>query len=203
VSRIVAVTPALSDAVQSVGATLARHAAEGHEVLALCVFGVNGDPADEQAAAALGLHGVVHLGLEPAAARGYGDTPFRGLREDDDSPTVAATGLAVAFGRLQPDLVLAPLGLTGHVDHLVVGRALDELDVPRLRWVDLPYALRRTAGAPLGAGELVLVPADAHLEDKLAACASYGAELDRLAAHAAEEGARLGAGGPVEVLLRR
>ena len=101
-------------------------------------------------------------------------------------------------GRLGPDLVLAPLGLTGHVDHLVVERALDELGMPRLRWLDLPYALRRTPGAPLGAGEVVAVPAgDAHLAAKLTAAAAYpDAEPERLAAHAVAEGERLGAGGP-------
>jgi hypothetical protein len=90
------------------------------------------------------------------------------------------------------------------VDHLVVERALDDLDLPRLRWVDLPYALRRTPGAPLGAGELVAVPTgEDHLAAKLAASSAYGAELERLAAHATAEGDRLGAGGPVELLVRR
>jgi len=205
-SRIVAVTPSLADAVLSAGAMLARHAAEGHEVLVVCLFGVDGNPDDAAAASALGLSGVVHLGGTSAAGRGYaGDlNPYAGLRSDDDAPKVAAAGLAIALGRLRPDLLLAPLGLGGHVDALVVERALDKLELPRLRWIDLPYALRRTAGAPLGAGELVVVPAAGeHLQAKLAAAAAYGAETDRLAAYAAAEGERLGAGGPVEVLLRR
>src|SRR4029079_17024646 len=94
------------------------------------------------------------------------------------------TVLAIALGRLEPDLVLAPLGLTGHVDHLVVERALDELGLPRLRWIDLPYALRRTAGAPLGAGEVVAVPAsDEHLAAKIAAAPAYpDTHPERLAA---------------------
>jgi LmbE family N-acetylglucosaminyl deacetylase len=207
VTTIVAVAPRLSDAVQSAGATLARHAAEGHPVVVVSVFSRDGDPADAMAAAALGLAGVVHLAVEPAATRGYDDrhAEHDGLRADDDAPKVAATVLAIALARLEPDLVLAPLGLTGHVDHLVVARALDELGLPRLRWLDLPYALRRTAGAPLGAGEVVAVPAsDAHLAAKLAAAAAYpDAEPERLAAHAVAEGERLGAGGPVELLVRR
>lgn len=204
-STIVAIAPTLADAVQSAGATLARHAAEGHPVLAISVFTTDGDPDDAAAAAALGLAGVVHLALEPASARGYADgREHDGLRGDDDAPKVAASALAIALGRLHPDLILAPLGLTGHVDHLVVEHALDELQLPRLRWLDLPYALRRTPGAPLGAGEIVAVPAtDAHLAAKLAAAAPYDAELDRLAQHAADEGARLGTGGPVEILVKR
>jgi LmbE family N-acetylglucosaminyl deacetylase len=206
VTTIVAVAPSLSDAVQSVGATLARHAAEGHPVVVISVFSRDGDPADTAAAEALRLAGVVHLAVDPAAQRGYAgvNAEHDGLRAGDDAPKVAASVLAIALGRLEPDLVLAPLGLTGHVDHLVVERALDDLDLPRLRWVDLPYALRRTPGAPLGAGELVAVPTgEDHLAAKLAASSAYGAELERLAAHATAEGDRLGAGGPVELLVRR
>jgi hypothetical protein len=205
VTTIVAVTPTLSDAVQSAGATLHRHAAEGHVVVVVSVFTQDGDPGDAAAARDLGLAGVVHLAVDPASGRGYGpDRVHDGLAADDDAPKVAASVLAIALGRLEPDLILAPLGLTGHVDHLVVERALDELELPRLRWLDLPYALRRTPGAPLGAGDLVAVPAGPpHLAAKLAAAGRYGAETDRLAAHAAAEGARLGAPGPVEVLVKR
>lgn len=204
-TTIVAVTPTLSDAVQSAGATLHRHAADGHPVVVVSVFSTDGAPEDAAAAQALGLSGVVHLALDPAPARGYpDDRAHDGLRPGDDAPKVAASILALALGRLHPDLILAPLGLTGHVDHLVVEQALDELELPRLRWLDLPYALRRTAGAPLGAGEVVAVPAsETHLAAKLDAAAAYGAETDRLAAHAASEGERLGAGGPVEILVQR
>jgi LmbE family N-acetylglucosaminyl deacetylase len=205
-TTIVAVAPTLADAVQSAGATLARHAAEGHPVIVVSVFTNDGDPDDATAAAALGLSGVVHLALEPAPERGYeAHRQHDGLQEGDDAPKVAASVMAIALGRLEPDLILAPLGLTGHVDHLVVERALDELELPRLRWLDLPYALRRTPGAPLGAGEVVAVPAsEAHLAAKLAAAAPYeAAEPERLARHARDEGARLGAGGPVEVLVKR
>ncbi len=203
-TTIVAVTPTLSDAVQSAGATLHRHAAGGHPVIVVSVFSQDGGPEDAAAATALGLAGVVHLALDPAPARGYPeDRAHDGLRPDDDAPKVAASILALALGRLHPDLILAPLGLTGHVDHLVVQQALDELELPRLRWLDLPYALRRTAGAPLGAGEVVAVPAsETHLAAKLEAASAYGAETDRLAAHAVSEGERLGAGEPVEILVR-
>jgi LmbE family N-acetylglucosaminyl deacetylase len=204
VSRILAVTPRLSDAVQSCGATLARHAAEGHDVVVACVFSTDGDPVDGLAAAALGLAGVVHLAVEDALARGYeGLDRHDGLRADDDTAKVAGAGLAVALARLEPDLVLAPLGLGGDVDHEVVDHALDELGVGRLRWLDLPFALRRTPGAPLGAGQVVVVPTGEHLAAKLEAAALFGADLERLERHAREEGERTGAGGPVELLVRR
>jgi hypothetical protein len=205
VTTIVAVAPTLSDAVQSAGATLHRHAADGHPVVVVSVFSRDGDADDATASEALGLAGVVHLALDPATERGYPlDRVHDGLRAGDDAPKVAASVLAIALGRIEPDLILAPLGLTGHVDHLVVERALDELGLPRLRWLDLPYALRRTPGAPLGAGELVAVPADdADLAAKLTAAAAFGADVERLAAHAVAEGERLGAGGPVELLVKR
>jgi hypothetical protein len=205
VTTIVAVAPTLSDAVQSAGATLHRHAADGHPVVVVSVFTTDGDADEAAAAEALGLAGVVHLAVDAAPARGYDKrSAHDGLRGADDAPKVAASVLAIALGRLEPDLILAPLGLTGHVDHLVVEHALDELALPRLRWLDLPYALRRTPGAPLGAGEVVAVPADhASLAAKLAAAALLGAEVDRLATHAVAEGERLGAGGPVELLVQR
>jgi hypothetical protein len=205
VTTIVAVAPTLSDAVQSAGATLHRHAADGHPVVVVSVFSRDGDIDDAAAAEALGLTGVVHLALDPATERGYAiDRVHDGLRPDDDAPKIAASVMAIALGRIEPDLILAPLGLSGHVDHDVVERALDELELPRLRWLDLPYALRRTPGAPLGAGELVAVPADDdHLTAKLTAAAAFGADVERLAAHAVAEGERLGAGGPVELLIKR
>lgn len=204
-SRIVAVAPQLSDAVLSAGGTLARHAAGEHDVVAVSVFGTPGGAADASAVAALRLAGAVHLAVDAADARGYADEHAKhdGLRPDDDAPRVAGAVLAVALAQLTPDLVLAPLGLSGHVDQLVVAAALDELGLPRLHWVDLPYALRRTPGAPLGAGEPVVVPIDDHLAAKLEAAALYDAELDRLAAYAADEGARAGLAGPVEILVRR
>jgi hypothetical protein len=205
VTTIVAVAPTLSDAVQSAGATLHRHAADGHPVLVISVFTRDGDLDDAAAAAALGLAGVVHLALDPATERGYAiDGVHDGLRAGDDAPKIAASVLAIAMGRIGPDLILAPLGLTGHVDHVVVELALDELALPRLRWLDLPYALRRTPGAPLGAGDVVAVPAsDEDLAAKLTAAAAFDADVERLAAHAVAEGERLGAGGPVELLVRR
>ena len=205
-TTIVAVTPTLSDAVQSAGATLHRHAADGHPVVVVSVFSRDGEPRTTRAPpkpSASPASSTSRLTRRRrAATRMTARTTACGLATT--RPKVAASVLALALGRLEPDLILAPLGLTGHVDHLVVQQALDELELPRLRWLDLPYALRRTAGAPLGAGEVVAVPAsEPHLAAKLDAAAAYGAETDRLAAHAVSEGQRLGAGGPVEILVQR
>lgn len=209
-SRIVAVSPHLDDAVFSCGGALAVQAAQGHEVVVLTVFTASvpepqgfalacqtdkGIPpevdymalrrAEDQAAvAALGLAGAVHAGLPEAPHRGYGspDALFAGVREDDDAIGTATAVLGAAFAQLQPDLLLAPLGVGSHVDHVVVDRALDALGAHgRLRWVDLPYAMRDpgAADAALDAAEgaPVLVPVGEVLGRKLDACAAYASQL--------------------------
>lgn len=186
-SRIVAVAETLADAVQSVGGTLACHAADGHEVVVIALF-ARASARDAAVVHALGLTGVVGAGAELPAGHGNG-TPV--------------PELAVTIAQVRPDLILAPLGLTGTPAAAAVTAALDELDLPRLRWVDLPYALSRTPGAPLGAGELLAVPVAAGLAAKHAACDLLGLGTgERLTGHAHAEGRRLGAGGPVELLLR-
>jgi LmbE family N-acetylglucosaminyl deacetylase len=207
-SRIVAIAPHAGDAVLSCGGTLARNVAQGHEVFLITVLAAPDDlrrADDECAAAALRLSGIVRLEVPGAIARGYpeGLGCFDGLAAADEAPGAVAGALAVALARLTPDLVLAPMGLTGHVDQVVLDTALDDLGIPRLRWVDLPHALTRTPGAPLGAGELVVVPIGEQLAAKLEACACYpelGAP-DEIARHATAEGARLGADEPVELLV--
>lgn len=186
-SRIVAVAETLSDAVQSVGGTLARHAAEGHEVIVVALFG-SASASDAEVSGALDISGVVSAGATPAAQHHTGLAPV--------------PELAVALANVRPDLILAPLGLTGTPAAAQLSAALDELNLPRLRWVDLPYALSRTAGAPLGDGELVAIPVADHLQTKLDACRLLGVdEPERLSEYASSEGLRLGTGGPVELLL--
>jgi LmbE family N-acetylglucosaminyl deacetylase len=210
VSRIVAVSPHLDDAVFSCGGTLARHAAQGHDVLLLTVFTASvPDPQgfalacqtdkgigpeidymalrraeDQAAAAALGLAGAIHAGLPEAPHRGYDDAAalFGELRDDDPAVGLATAVLQTALARIEPDLVLAPLGVGGHVDHVAVDRALDALELHgRLRWVDLPYAIRDpgAADAALDAAGAppVLVPIGDALARKLDACAAYGSQL--------------------------
>src|SRR5262245_18490009 len=107
VSRIVAVAPTLADAVQSAGRTLAVHAANGHEVIVVAVFE---GPADGAADAieALGIAGAASLGI-PAGG-------------DDLEPR-----LAVVLVEAQPDLLLAPIGLTGDDEARVIDDALHDL----------------------------------------------------------------------------
>src|SRR5215208_3478625 len=134
----VAVSPHLDDAVFSCGATLAGLAAGGWDVTLLTVFTAGMDAArehDREAAARLGLGSVVHLELPDASARGYG-TVFTGIRDGDDAPALAAAALGPVLDGRPLDRILAPLGLDGHVDHLVVTEALEWLShpAPVVRW---------------------------------------------------------------------
>jgi hypothetical protein len=190
VARIVAVSPTLSEAIQSVGGTLARHASNGHEAVVVAVFADGSEDGWEQAASqCLGLAGVVRIGARV---------------DMDDAGTAVGAALAVSLSQLEPGLVLSPIGLSGEEGVRIVNDALDALSIDRLRWVDLPYALTRTPGAPLGTGEVVATPITDHLEVKLAACALIpGTTPDRLRTHADSEGDRLGVGEAVELLLDR
>lgn len=169
----------------SVGGTLARHAAAGHDV-AVATLTVAAQA--ESTAAQLGLEAVVAVAAEGVQAAGEDTVMSR---------------LAVVLARAEPELVLAPLGLDGGDDARLIERLFERLGVPRLRWVDLPYALSRTPGAPLGAGTEVAIPIAGQIDVKLEACALVrdDAPLGRLRAHAVTEGHRLGTGAPVEVLL--
>lgn len=65
----------------------------------------------------------------------------------DDISTLANTLDAVAnqiaerTHSVRPDLVLAPVGIGGHVDHLLVSAAARQLDCTVLHYEDVPYVL--------------------------------------------------------------
>ena len=90
-----------------------------------------------------------HLGLPEAPHRGYDSAAelFGDVRADDPALRDVAAALRGLLLEHAPDVCVAPLGIGGHVDHLVVVRALAALPPdasPRtvLRYADQPYALR-------------------------------------------------------------
>ncbi|MEJ2863191.1 PIG-L deacetylase family protein [Actinomycetospora flava] len=205
-SRIVAVSPHLDDAVFSAGGTLARLAAAGHDVLVVTVFtGSVAAPTgfalacqtdkglapdvdymalrrDEDAAALarLGVRGE-HLGLLEAPHRGY-DSPaalFAGRRAGDD--VAGAAGDAVREHVAAADLVLAPQAVGDHVDHQVVTAVVAGLADPDRTawWRDTPYAVRHpdAAGAPGPTGTDVAVDVAALLATKAAAAGAYATQV--------------------------
>lgn len=178
---ILAVSPHLDDAVFSVGATLARAAARGDEVVLATVFTrsvasprgfalacqldkglpVEADymalrrAEDELAARCLGLAGVIHLDLPEAPHRGYGSPAelFAAVRGDDPAVASVRPALADLLARTAPATVLGPQAIGGHVDHAVVADALARLRVPVARWRDVPYVLRARRGGDRDASD--------------------------------------------------
>ena len=206
-----ALSPHLDDAAFSAGATLARLAGRGWRVVVATVFTGNvarpegfalacqldkGLPPeadymairraeDEAACAALGAE-AVHLPHLEAPHRGYEDALalFAGVRAGDEAGAAVAGSVAEALDRYRPALLLLPRAVGGHVDHVVVRRAVQRVEraLPRtLFWTDWPYASREAPRDPFAvqdAGRRVLdVPTASCLPAKLAACAAYATQL--------------------------
>src|ERR1700712_785072 len=169
---VLALSPHLDDAAFSCGGLLASLAQGGWRVVMATLFtGSVADPQgfalacqldkglaaeidymalrrdeDVRAAAALGIAPPVPLPFREAPHRGYGSAPelFSDTRADDGIAADLAPVLAGLIAAENPDLVLAPQAIGGHVDHVQAVRALRSLGVrgPILWWRDLPYTAR-------------------------------------------------------------
>lgn len=212
----VAVSPHLDDAVFSVGGLLAALLEDGWRVRVVTALTASvPDPTgfalacqtdkglapevdymalrrgeDLAATAHLGVVDAVHLPLPEAPHRGYASAAelFSGVREDDDLVERLVPALAPHLAGA--DLVLAPQALGGHVDHVLVARAVLRLsstadglaeDTGPLWWRDSPYVIRDPgATSPLvlpdGLAELT-VDVGAVLGRKVAACQAYASQL--------------------------
>jgi LmbE family N-acetylglucosaminyl deacetylase len=199
VSRVLAVSPHLDDAAFSAGATLARLADEGRDVVVVTAFTASvSEPSgfalacqldkglgpevdymalrraeDERALTALGAT-PVHLPLPEAPHRGYASAGalFGPARAGDDVAGRLAAALAPHVRTAE--LVLGPRGVGAHVDHRAVVDALGLLGVRAAAWTDQPYAARARAPRP---PEAQRVAVDGTLERKLGACAAYASQL--------------------------
>jgi LmbE family N-acetylglucosaminyl deacetylase len=232
---MLALSPHLDDAVFSCGATLAWLADHGVHVALVTAFtrsvpdagafavacqtdkGLHPDidymalrrAEDHAAAEVLGITEVIHLDLPEAPHRGYNSATelFRAPHEDDTIDRALYTRLD-ELG--QPELVLAPRGLGGHVDHRQLIKAIPERWTPAtMLYRDTPYTLRIAPTAQDAADRPA--PIAAQLDRKLDACAAYATQLGfqfggetamrhALRRFAQSEGRRLGAGGPAEAL---
>jgi LmbE family N-acetylglucosaminyl deacetylase len=200
--RVLAVSPHLDDAVFSAGGVLARLADAGHEVTVGTCFTATvpgptgfalacqtdkgfGPQVDYMAlrraedAAAVAVLGCVpvHLPLPEAPHRGYGSAPelFGGVRAGDE----VWRDVAALLEPIEADVLLAPQGLGGHVDHLHVVRAVATLGRPTGWWRDAPYVLRAPSAPPAshlpaGLAELRLAQDAQRRAD---ACACYASQL--------------------------
>jgi LmbE family N-acetylglucosaminyl deacetylase len=139
---------------------------------------------DRDAAAILGVS-PRHLDLLEAPHRGYEAAPalFGPVREEDEVWRPLATLVAALVDELRPDLVLAPQGLGGHVDHRQTIRAvLHIMPAGRVLWYrDTPYAIRDRGAAPdpalppLPPATMTLPPAQ--LDRKVAASCAYRSQV--------------------------
>jgi len=210
---VLALSPHLDDAAFSCGGLLASLAREGWRVVMATLFtGSVPDPKgfalacqldkglpaetdymalrrdeDIHAAAALGIAPPVHLPLREAPHRGYGSAPelFSDTRSDDGIGAALGPAIAALIEAEQPELLLAPQAIGGHVDHVQVVRALRSLDglPPILWWRDFPYTVREPAPreplADLFAGlaaQTMTLDAEAQAR-KRAACAAYASQI--------------------------
>jgi len=210
---VLALSPHLDDAAFSCGGLLASLAREGWRVVMATLFtGSVPDPKgfalacqldkglpaetdymalrrdeDIHAAAALGIAPPVHLPLREAPHRGYGSAPelFSDTRSDDGIGAALEPAIAALIEAEQPELLLAPQAIGGHVDHVQVVRALRSLDglPPILWWRDFPYTVREAAPreplADLFAGlaaQTMTVDSEAQAR-KRAACAAYASQI--------------------------
>jgi LmbE family N-acetylglucosaminyl deacetylase len=232
---VLALSPHLDDAVFSCGATLARLTDHGVHVALVTAFtrsvpdpgafalrcqtdkGLHPDvdymavrrAEDRAAADVLGIAEVIHLDLPEAPHRGYESAAeLFGAPRADDTIDLAVRARLGELG--QPELVLAPRGLGGHVDHRRLIEAIPAHWTPVIvRYRDTPYTMRIATTARDVTDRPA--PVAAQLDRKLDACAAYATQLGfqfggetamRRALHelAYSEGRRLGADGPAEAL---
>ena len=170
-TRVLALSPHLDDAVFSAGGTLARLAAAGAQVTVATVFTATvPDPQgfalacqldkglgpevdymglrraeDVRACTRLGAK-AIHLPFPEAPHRGYTSAAelFAGMSPDDDVAEELAPALCALLADLEPALVLAPQAIGAHVDHVALVRVLDTAapGSPVAWWRDHPYTIR-------------------------------------------------------------
>ena len=207
--RALALSPHLDDAAFSLGGALARMARDGWEVVVATVFtatvpaptgfalacqldkGLPPDAdymairrtEDEAACAALGAR-ALHLPLREAPHRGYHSATalFQPPHGDDAAEHDIRDAVAPLLRDLAPDLLLLPQAIGGHVDHVMLVRALRAMapSGPVLWWRDFPYtpradSPRRPFEDALAGFPEVALPTDP--DAKHAACAAYATQL--------------------------
>jgi LmbE family N-acetylglucosaminyl deacetylase len=64
-----------------------------------------------------------------------------GVPPSDHTPDAVANRIAELMDSVRPDLVLAPVGIGGHVDHLLVSAVAQQLDCTVLHYEDVPYVI--------------------------------------------------------------
>lgn len=201
---LLAVSPHLDDAVFSAGAMLWTAARHGWRVVIATVFTGNvARPSgfalacqldkglgpeidymalrraeDREACAILGAENR-HLPLLEAPHRRYEDARalFGPVRTDDPAWRDVKEQLSALMDEVSPDHVLGPLGMGGHVDHLIVRDALARAAplIPCSLWEDWPY-FDRTDPCDRSLARAEHMSSNARTA-KLRACEAYKTQL--------------------------
>ena len=132
----------------------------------------------------LGFDEVLWLNLPEAPHRGYQSAPalFGALRPDDTVVDPLAEAFTHLVARCTPDLVLAPQGLGGHVDHRqVIAAVLRAVPPARVAFYrDTPYAIRAPDAQPeagVPCDSRATVPIGPALDRKIAAAQAYTTQI--------------------------
>ncbi|WP_428487140.1 PIG-L deacetylase family protein [Rhodopila sp.] len=231
--QALALSPHLDDAVFSCGGTLARLVNEGWQVTICTAFTRSvpspsgfalacqldkGLPPDadymglrkaEDAAACERLGASpLWLDLPEAPHRGYANAQalFAPPR-NDDAVALPLSDMLRDLLKVRPALLLAPQALGGHVDHVLLIRALRVVlpsDLPVWWWADFPYAIRpHTHPVSPFEQEMNILPEVAvrgDAEARFTACAAYVTQVGFQFGGAAALAGMLEAAGPVERL---
>ena len=139
---------------------------------------------DAKAAAILDVADVRWLDLPEAPHRGYHSAPalFGPVVDGDDVWQPLAELLRGMLAELQPELVLAPQGLGGHVDHRQMIRAVLAAGARQALafYRDTPYAIRNPGAVPdagLAECRSCRVGVAAGLDRKVAASCAYASQV--------------------------
>ena len=193
-----ALSPHLDDAAFSCGGTLARLVQAGWEVTVCTIFTRSVAAPTGFALACQTDKGLapevdymaLRRGEDRAACAALGAAPL--WLDHAEAPHRGYHSAAALFGplldgdpahglelpALKADLVLAPQAVGGHVDHVLLARALRAETRPILWWTDFPYAKRDEAPRPMA--KLKALPEHSVMGDataRLAACAAYTTQL--------------------------
>ncbi len=132
---------------------------------------------------------VVHLPIPDAIYRrsAHGEAFYPdsaslfGAMMAGDAPRIDETAAALERAIPSESEVYVPLGVGGHVDHLLTRRAAERLFLPRWYYRDLPYALhdpsRPPAHPPERATEASVTLGEEEIEIWVAAAAEYHSQL--------------------------
>jgi LmbE family N-acetylglucosaminyl deacetylase len=152
--RVIYLSAHLDDAVLSCGGLIFEQVKQGIPVevwTIMCGAPPDKDPLpyqkrideDKKAVEMLGAK-PVHLDFLDAFGRKGADSQrlydvVESPVHPEDQEFITDVSLAIGLGIEQGDTLMCPLAIGAHVDHVVLRRACEELDIPLEYYADFPY----------------------------------------------------------------